>query len=175
MDKIVKNLDLRRLLFITAGFLALMWFLTLRHTWEAYSKYAEIAVKAQESEQAPKRLRELKTESKYLELSVGNFFVKKGINHEKFLFNVISDFCKKNNLILASFPTATKVKKKDFFIYTNEVTIKGNFVDLIQLLNFLETTPNIGRISSVHYKKRKDLTTKKEELFMTMYIELLDK
>lgn len=63
----------------------------------------------------------------------------------------------------------------DFYIYTNQVTLRGDFHSLHQFIYDLETEFDLARVVSVRYFTEKNYDNSKEELFTTLLIQNFEK
>ncbi|MFA7379444.1 MAG: hypothetical protein WC150_03215 [Bacteroidia bacterium] len=77
------------------------------------------------------------------------------------------------NLSLRKLPHPILSLNKDLKIETIEFTIEGGYVNLVRFINHLEKTSGLGNISSVRYFINKDITTRKDYLCCTIYLQLI--
>lgn len=81
----------------------------------------------------------------------------------------ISDFSENNNCLVTNIPINTFYKNDNLRIQTNTFTIKGNFNNLLSLLNSLEKECKyLAKIISVKFYTVRDLQKRKKELFVTL-------
>ena len=78
---------------------------------------------------------------------------------------------KENNLNIESFPAIQEQDLNSFKAYTQEVTLEGNYKDLVQLIYALEQGQ--GKIQHFSCKTEKNIRTKKERLLGNLEIEYL--
>ena len=81
----------------------------------------------------------------------------------------ISDFAEKNNCLVTEIPTNSSFKNDNLKVQTNTFTIRGNFNNLLSLLNKLEVDYKyVAKIMSTKFYSIKDLQTKKKNLYLTI-------
>ncbi len=81
----------------------------------------------------------------------------------------ISDFAEKNSCLVTEIPTNSSFKNDNLKVQTNTFTIRGNFNNLLSLLNKLETDYKyVAKIMSTKFYSTKDLQTKKKNLYLTI-------
>jgi len=81
----------------------------------------------------------------------------------------ISDFAENNNCLVTEIPVNSSFKNDNLNVQTNTFTIKGNFNNLLLLLNRLENDYKyVAKIMSAKFYSIKDMQTKKKNLYLTM-------
>lgn len=81
----------------------------------------------------------------------------------------ISEFADQNSCLVTEIPTNSSFKNDDLKIQTNTFTIKGGYIDLIRLLNLLETNYKFtAKIMSAQFYSIVDLQAKKRSLYLTI-------
>ncbi len=85
------------------------------------------------------------------------------------LTDFISDFADKNSCLVTEIPTNSSFKNDNLKVQTNTFTIRGNFNNLLSLLNKLEVDYKyVAKIMSTKFYSVKDLQTKKKNLYLTI-------
>lgn len=81
----------------------------------------------------------------------------------------ISDFAEKNNCLVTEIPVNSSFKNDNLNVQTNTFTIKGNFNNLLLLLNRLENDYKyVSKIMSARFFSVRDMQLKKKNLYLTM-------
>lgn len=81
----------------------------------------------------------------------------------------ISDFADKNNCLVTEIPVNSLFTNKNLDVQTNTFTIKGNFNNLLLLLNMLESDYRyITKIMSARFFSLTDLQTRRKNLYLTV-------
>jgi hypothetical protein len=91
------------------------------------------------------------------------------------LLSIVSQYSKKNNLVLRDFPEPTIEQKDDFLIETNIFEVSGKYKNLVQLVYLFEQKQKIGKVASVSFQKKKDIINRKEYLSALVYIQNIRK
>lgn len=87
------------------------------------------------------------------------------------IFDQLSKVCNIHNVNLENLNKINSVNKNDIFIETYEVSIKGNFSNLLQAQHELERKTKFAIIVSANYRIVKNRKTKEEELILNLYLQ----
>lgn len=87
------------------------------------------------------------------------------------IFNQISNLCKLHNCNIISLSKAESVIKNDIEIGTHIIVIEGSFNATIKIINTLENNMKFAKISTADFQTVKNRKKKKEELYLTMYLQ----
>ncbi|MBK7816343.1 MAG: hypothetical protein IPJ60_01600 [Sphingobacteriaceae bacterium] len=81
----------------------------------------------------------------------------------------ISEFAEQNECLVTEIPNNSSFSNDDLNVQTNTFTIKGDFNNLLTLLNTLETKHKyIAKIMSARFYTVSDMQAKKKSLFLTI-------
>lgn len=81
----------------------------------------------------------------------------------------ISDYAEENNCIVTEIPEKSFYSSSQLNIQTNKFVVKGNFNQLLQLLNAVEKNYNYtAKVVSAKYFSIKDLQTKQTNLYLSL-------
>jgi len=94
--------------------------------------------------------------------------------HEN-LLNAVGNFCEKNRLTLSEFSEPFTGNDGGYQVETIILTIEGSFIPLLELIYMLETEFKGGKIASVDFYKKKNFKTGKDELFLKLYMQKINK
>jgi hypothetical protein len=83
----------------------------------------------------------------------------------------ISKYCQQAELTVYNYPPSHFFDNKTFVIETNRIVIKGNFKQLLQLLNYIETKGNFSRIVSLTFQSEENRKTKTREIFLELIFQ----
>jgi len=119
------------------------------------------------------RIFNLQQKNKYLdavlqqkELSIKNSF-------QQLLFNKLNVFKKECSIEVIAFNVPHQIIKNNTKLLTYSFKIKGNFIALLKLTNYLERQ-QLGTLTSVNFEKKKNYRRNKEELTGMFFIQKLE-
>lgn len=121
---------------------------------------------------AKKKYSDIKNRSEEINAQITKYFTD-SISHDELLLKTISELCHQEKVLLKDMPLIEKSKEGNYYIFTNRVTLEGNYKGLLQVLYQLETKHNIGRIASANFKTYTDHKKKKEILMLVMYVQCI--
>ncbi len=81
-----------------------------------------------------------------------NKFLLDTLDYAKNLLAVAGNFCNANNLQLKEYKPFPATQTDSIKTVTRSITVQGEFINCLLLLNHLETRSDVGRISSVNFK-----------------------
>ncbi len=110
--------------------------------------------------------RHLDTVLQQKELSLNNSF-------QQVLFNKLNVFKKECSIEVLSFDEPHQTIKDHTKLLTYSFKIKGNFITLLKLTNFIERQ-QLGTITSVNFEKKRNYRRNKEELTGVFYLQKLE-
>lgn len=122
---------------------------------------------------APMMVAQLKKQLLRIEETIGTNETNN--KSEQALLELVTNYCQSNSAVLNEFPKSTFANQGDLIIETNRFVIQGNFSTLIKLVYLLEQKEKMGQLASVHYQLKKDIITKKNALFVTIYLQKVKK
>ena len=100
------------------------------------------------------------------ELSIKNSF-------QQVLFNKLNVFKKECSIEVLSFDEPHQSIKDHTKLLTYSFKIKGNFIALLQLTNYIERQ-QLGTLTSVNFEKKKNYRRNKEEITGLFYLQKLE-
>ncbi len=92
---------------------------------------------------------------------------------EEALLQEVGSFAADHNLQLIEFSEKMTARDQSFQVETIRLSLKGSFENHIRLLNYLEEEFRMGTVVSVDYELRRDLGSRKQELFQTIFVQNL--
>lgn len=87
------------------------------------------------------------------------------------LLQLITDKIQQNGLILKDFPQPYQLADKGYVTKTAQATIEGDFIQILQLVYFLERNYNVGKVVAVDFKTTKQIRTRKRKLNTIIYLQ----
>lgn len=87
------------------------------------------------------------------------------------LLSTISDYCSKNKMVIEQFNQPHEALQGNYKIETSIVSIEGHFKKVLELIYHLEKRVLGKKIASIHFEKKKDFKSKREQLITTLYIQ----
>jgi len=100
------------------------------------------------------------------ELSIKNSF-------QQVLFNKLNVFKKECSIEVITFNEPHQIIKNNTKLLTYSFKIKGNFIALLQLTNYIERQ-QLGTLTSVNFEKKKNYRRNKEEITGLFYLQKLE-
>ncbi|MGE0567527.1 MAG: hypothetical protein AB7O73_06220 [Bacteroidia bacterium] len=87
----------------------------------------------------------------------------------------ISEFAEEHGCLVTEIPTLNSYKGDKLEIETNTFTIKGDYKELLVLINYLESDCKyLARIMSARFFSVKDIQTKKKKLYLTLVTQTFE-
>lgn len=149
----------------------LLWafyFFSLKPTVHLYNNYQELLLKYETIRNAPEKIETMKMELRKMESVIQDNTVLLNIQH--LVLSDVTEYCKKNNLLLKELPMALIHKQDNFEIETIRVRIEGSYLALLQL-NYLLEKKYPGKTTSVNFFTIKNYKTKIPSLTMDIYLQ----
>jgi len=142
-------------------------------TLELKTQLAEIE-ELSNNETLDEEINLLKTQLHYLNKIMGKDRKDlESINRE--ILNYVSLYSDSTQVKLVQMPRAHKFTEAGFTIYTHVILIQGTFSELLPLTHFFETETSGMKLASVRYYTKKNLKTKRNQLFAELYIQSYEK
>ncbi len=122
---------------------------------------------------APERLKYMRNQDKYY----SSFIIdnKMGANNRNLLMEKTSKYCSANKISLKEIPLASSEGINDYLIQTNKIRLSGNFVNLLQFVNYIEKEKTLGSVRSLRFYINRDPRVKDKELLLEIYLQSLTK
>ncbi len=118
---------------------------------------------------APQEVAALRTELQQLNTIVG----PEGSTTQahQLLLEQVSEYCKSNNMHVASFPEPSAFEAEEFTIVTGTAEIEGGLHDLVKLVHELEQRPKGFKVASVRFYTQTNVQSKKTKLYARIYFQ----
>jgi hypothetical protein len=162
----------RLLLFAALATLWIVYAFAVSNTLGLRSECNELQLQLDSASGAPGRAQELRSELQRLEEITGGTADSATASvalHEK-LLSIISAYCQENNLILRDFATPLRYSQQEWIVETHPVTVEGNFISLVKLVQLLEQEKT-GKVISADFRSRRDNKTQALSLTVTIYVQ----
>jgi len=150
----------KALLFGSFLLLALIYTVSIKPTLNLHQEIRMLTSKSAEAKLAPVQIKKIKNELNQLQ---GNTFNLNNNNKEA-LLREITRFCEENNLLIVNLPIASTYKEGNYQVESRELDVQGSFKDILELVYLIEYKKSLGVVSSLSFKTKKDLRTKKKRL-----------
>lgn len=154
--------------------IAIIYLFGIKKTILAYQNYSQNDEQLTYAANAPTMLMQIEKEILNINSKIGTKKSGEQNNSEK-LIELVTHYCKTNNVVLREFPKLESAEQGDLVIETNRFTVAGNFISLLKLVYNLEQQNKLGKIASVNYKTQKDFKTKEMILTATIYLQNIKK
>ena len=87
------------------------------------------------------------------------------------ILRTITDYSKKNEVMLDRLEATHNFETVDFNIYSNLVAVKGNFDGILSLVYYMENEFDYARLTNITVYKEENLTTKKTALYANLLFQ----
>jgi len=163
--------------FLIAGILILFiisYQLAIKKTILLYSDCTELQLKLKTIDEAPESILKTKNKIKQVDgmISSGD---SSGTNFREMLLEKAGDFCQENNISIKEFPASIEESKNDYNIETNVIVLEGSFQNLLKFTYNVEQKYKIGKVASVNFASKYDITAKKNKLTEKIYVQNIKK
>lgn len=173
MENISKYKNWNKMLLLGSPILLVFLILfVFSRTWDMYQENIAIKSKIERGESAPMQIGQMNQRLKLVQARF-NAYAMDSLKNREYLLQIVSDFCKKNNLVLKEFPQIALEEHQNIGITTNTIVAEGSFTNLLKLLYKLEYKVGVGRPASVDFEKYYDFKRKKETLQLTIYLQTI--
>ena len=152
----------------------LVYRLSIKKTINEYSTCGVLEQQLATLNYAPVKIAEYQHRIRKIEVAIGASSSSEDL-YQSSLLSLLSNYCKTNNITLNEFPEPHKFQQKNLTIETYPVTIKGAFIPMLKLMHYIEMNKTYGKIVSSHFHTKKDNSTQQINLFMTLYIQHVNK
>ncbi|MFH0894966.1 MAG: hypothetical protein V2A54_11085 [Bacteroidota bacterium] len=146
----------------------------IRKTASMYSDYNSQKNKLESVAGAPRQIDSMTAELRQIEQLISNKDTSEKDVRQK-LMEDAGDYCNQQRIVLQEYPHSVFIKKQDYLVETNIVTLEGPFSTLLNFVYLLETGNRIGKVVSVDFQRKVEPMTKKEKLFARIYVQNLRK
>ena len=137
-------------------------------TIQQISLFDELTLKEYEAQNSVETLKNKSLQLHQINTIIGKENVKNEIVQHSFLSFVKNQDLK---LIVNSIDEPHQFQHPDFNIYSNKVTLKGDYLSVTTFINHFESSFNLGRLVSLQLFKQNNRSSRKDELFTTMYFQ----
>jgi len=127
-----------------------------------------------EAQNAPKDIALLEKQLKKVDAILQNNDTS-NIKLQYKLLDKASAYCLNNPVILSSYIEPEFYQYQDYDIETNKIVLEGGFHNLLKFIYKLEVEEPIGKVVSVKFEKKKQLRTENNKLFVSIYVQGINK
>lgn len=159
------------------GALVLMLFvsyhLSFKKTIQAKGEYKELSEKSLKIANLDNDLRIWNEKNKNLDDKFGG-----SGEYDEFqenLLHTVGEFCNTHRVILSEFSEPFTGVDGGYEVESISLKIKGIYHPLLRLVNHLEKSFSGGKIASTKFLREKNFKSNKEELFLTLYVQKINK
>lgn len=153
--------------------LLIIWFFAISKTVDQFREQKRLDIELEKLERAPLQLSQMEQSLERMNAAIGNSSENLSVDQ---IFRRVSEYVvTTKDLRIINFPNNNIFKKSNYTVYTYTIKMKGNFFNLLKMLNFFEGNKSIGKIVGVDFKVEKDIRTKTKSLMMLMYVQTYTK
>ncbi|MBL7897105.1 MAG: hypothetical protein JNJ99_01130 [Crocinitomicaceae bacterium] len=91
------------------------------------------------------------------------------VNQE--ILGAISDFSLNHQVHLQKLESTHIFQTVDFTIYSNQISVEGNFNGILSLVYFMENEFEYARLTNLHFYTQIDLSTKNKKLYAKLLFQ----
>ncbi|MBI2968492.1 MAG: hypothetical protein HYY40_11870 [Bacteroidetes bacterium] len=150
------------------------WQFAIKKTIDLYDRCAKLEGQLESVSDAPAKTAILEKELEEVDNKIGSGFTTGYDNHQR-LLELLTNFCKREGVILREFPKPEKNAQRNYSVETSIFVVEGNFSDLNRLIYELEQKQKAGKVSSVLFQTKEDYKTKRISLTATIYLQNVSK
>jgi hypothetical protein len=161
----------------TAGVLVALWLvfsIAIKPTLNLYKSVHEKMQVVKSISSAQQQIALLKKRQLTMDKSFGSYALPDSNSRERIL-QEISQYCDKRYIQFYYYPENHIFNKKSYTIETNQVILRGNFKELLELIYFLENINDFDKIISVNFYAELNRRTKQKELYLALIIQNIRK
>jgi hypothetical protein len=164
----------RWLLIAIPFLLFISYVLAVKKTVMLFRDCSSMQTKLESINDAPKNIKQIKNEITQIDgmISAND---SSGTDFRQLLLEKTGDFCLANNITLKEFPASIHEIKSDYSVETNTVVLEGSFISLLKFTYLLEQKYKIGKVASVDFSAKYNLTEKKNRLTEKIYVQNIKK
>jgi len=152
----------------TVIFLLVIYLLAIKKTVNLYQQNKTLTRQVDLAKDAPRGIKGYQERINDIDSKLSHYISE---YDQEYVLELVSNFCLKHHLLLSEFPKSETQEESDLLIETSTITAEGGFTNLLRLVYELEQNQNVGRISSVEFKTKKDFSRRKRVLFVTIYLQ----
>lgn len=133
-------------------------------------KYTKLLKEKELVDNAVNKLQYLKQKNN----SLNDFLISRNVSAEssfqQLLLEKITVFIQGKDISIVAFNQPHRVEKNQTIIETYSFELKGNYIDLLKLINFIEHE-QLGEFISVDFEKKKNYKTNRFYLTSTIFLQ----
>jgi hypothetical protein len=170
----IKNLTYKQLFYLYAAGLLLVMIIVfkiaLRPTFEMRRLVKEKEAVLSTVSIAPQQIKEINRKLESLNRQFESFS-SSDISIRDRILQDISNYCMQHDLVVYSYPEPHFFDNNTFIVESNRIILKGDFKNLLQLVNYIESKANSGRIVHLEFYAEQNRKTKQRELFLALLFQ----
>lgn len=166
----------KKFLILLGGFLLLIilsYQFSIKRTFAEKTVYKKLKSKTEKIANLDYDLRNLSNLNTALDNKLGGESTFKGFQEN--LLHEVGQFCHNNKLIFSEFSEPFKGIDGGYWVETIILKVQGKYKPLLKLVHHLENSFGGGKLASTQFIKEKNFKTNKEELFLKLYVQKINK
>jgi len=152
---------------LVVGFLAMLFIaykFAIQKTFESKKMLISMTSEKELLDNVSSRIASLQQQEKYLDSLLKSYNISSNSSFQQVLLQKVTDFSKQKKLQIIAFNKPHVFSSKDSKLSTYSFEVKGNFIPILQLVQFLEEQ-QLGELVSINFKKKKNYKT--NSVFLT--------
>lgn len=165
----------KRFFLLLLGLFILIWAaisFSFSKTFELKERLENMVGQLAAMQDAPIQLERMRQEVTLLDKKLGKVW---GEDVGSQVLRVVGEFCSDKNISLHQMSPRHIHDKEGMLIITQTFTVRGSFKNSLLLMKMLEEQSDIGNLRSVSFISQKDIRTGRKELFVTYYVQSVQK
>lgn len=170
----IKNLTYKQLilLYVAGVFLSfiLVYKIALKPTFQLKKEYKEKEAVLENVSTAPVQIKNISKRLNQIDNQFKLLSFEENTSRDRIL-EEIAGYCNKHRLTVYNYPELHQYNNKTFTIESNRIVVKGGFIKLLKLVNYLEGKADFGRIISLSFNTEVNRKTKRKELYLELIFQ----
>lgn len=143
---------------------------SIQNTFDVRKKYNQLLKEKELLTNASLKIKYLQEKNFYLDSVLQSKNVSIENSFQQTILQNVSIFSSKENIEIINFTKPHSIIENETIIETLSFELKGEFIPLLKLINYLEQE-QFGKLLSVHFEKKKNYRNNKPYLTTTVYLQ----
>ncbi|MCF2875145.1 MULTISPECIES: hypothetical protein [unclassified Tenacibaculum] len=152
--------------------LFIVYKLAIKNTLELKSEYSELLKEKQLLDNATAEINYLNKKKRHLDAFLKENKISVNSSFQQILLQKITQFSLEDKVEIKAFNKPHIQKNNSTVLETYSFEIKGSYMKILKLINYIEKS-NLGELFSVSFEKKKNYRTRKEFLTAKIYLRRL--
>lgn len=150
--------------------LLLSYQFAIKNTLQAKDKYNELQKEKQLFENSKNKIGYLNAQNTYLDSILKSNEIIVDVSFQQVILNKVSKYVEQHQLKIISFNSPHIFKNNTNTLTTYQLEIEGDFIQLVNFVNYFENQ-RLGNLVSVSFLKKKNYRRNKNYLTVSIYLQ----